>query len=172
MKSTILKFQKTKKLAILFVFLSVLVSCSKDDDKDEEPVDEEPAPTTLVGQDGNPRFNLVFTNEAIVDLDLYVKAPNGTIVYYANPSGAGGTLDVDCLCNSCPQGPNENIFWQTGQAPAGQYEYWVKYFGSCGGTTNQSSNFTIRTIRNGVVLETKTGTLSSGESQRFIHVQQ
>ena len=94
-----------------FALLSA-IGCNKDDDE-VTPVEE--TPTTLVGQDGNPRFNLVFTNPENVDLDLYVKAPNGTIVYYGNPSGAGGTLDVDCLCGDCPQGPNENIFGNQGK---------------------------------------------------------
>lgn len=161
--------KKIKQLLFLSIAFFGFIACDKDDEETTPPVVE--APTTLVGQDGNPRFNLVFTNPENVDLDLYVKAPNGTIVYYGNPSGAGGTLDVDCLCGDCPQGPNENIFWQSGQAPTGQYEYWVDYFGSCG-SSNASSTFTLRTIRNGVVLATKTGTLTSGQSTVFTHNQQ
>lgn len=175
MKTKLLNLAKSKvktTLTFLVVFLSmsmVLFSCIKDDEEDEIiPSETE----NLVGQEGNPRFNLVFTNQQNVDLDLYVKAPNGTIVSYLNPSAAGGTLDVDCLCNGCPQGPNENIFWQSGTAPTGTYQYWVKYYGSCGGTTGQSSSYTLKVTRNGQILATKTGTLSSGQqSVTFSHVQ-
>jgi uncharacterized protein YfaP (DUF2135 family) len=158
------KISTMKRLILALVVLPLIfmsVSCSKDDKK-EEPV--------LVGQDGNPRFNLVFNNHENVDLDLHVKTPAGTVIYYGNPSAEGGTLDVDCLCSSCPQGPNENIFWDNGTAPAGTYEYWVNYYGSCG-TSGSSSDFTVRVIRNGTVLVTRTGTLTSGTSTVWTHVQ-
>lgn len=138
------------------------ISCSSDDDSGSE--DE------LVGEPGNPRFNLQFTNPDNVDLDLYVRTPSGTIIYYANPSAEGGTLDVDCLCGACPQGPNENIFWENGTAPSGTYEYWVEYFGSCSGGT-PSSDFTLRVVRNSTVITTRTGTLTSGSSSVWTHDQ-
>jgi uncharacterized protein YfaP (DUF2135 family) len=77
----------------------------------------------IQGAPGNPRFNLQFTNEANVDLDLYVETPNGSILYYRNQTGQGGTLDVDCLCSDCPTGPNENTFWVDGRPPAGFYKF-------------------------------------------------
>jgi len=153
-----------KKLLLLVFGLTLVVSCSKKDDpvRDEEEI--------LVGQDGNPRFNLQFTNEENVDLDLYVKTPNGNIISYSNTFADGGQLDVDCLCSVCPQGPSENIFWENGTAPTGQYEYWVDYYDSCSGAT-ASSDFIIRVTRNGTVLETKTGTLNSGQSTTWVHSQ-
>ena len=85
---------------------------------------------TLVGESGNPRFNLIFTNEESVDLDLHVIDPQGVELYYSNESSpSGGEFDVDCLCGDCPQGPNENIYWPLdGSAPKGKYEYWIEYF--------------------------------------------
>ena len=156
---------KKLKLVVLSSLLVFVSACSKSDDSPNNNDD------VLVGQDGNPRFNLVFTNPENVDLDLYVKAPDGTVINYSNRTGAGGTLDVDCLCGSCSQGPNENIYWEAGSAPSGTYEYWVEYYNDCGSGGNDSSSFTIRTIRNGSVLQTKTGTLSSGQSQVYTHVQ-
>lgn len=114
----------------------------------------------LVGQDGDPRFNLQFTNPENVDLDLYVKTPSGAIIYFENPTADLGNLDVDCVCDDCPKGPNENIFWKVGDAKPGTYEYWVEYYDNCG-ISGSSSNFTLRVIRNGVILETKTGVLNS-----------
>lgn len=141
-------------LAMLLTF--TFNSCSGDDDSgnDGETMDE------LVGQDGNPRFNLQFTNSENVDLDLYVQTPSGAILYYGNQTADAGTLDVDCLCGDCPQGPNENIYWENGTAPSGTYKFWVDYFGACE-QDGASSNFTLRVVRNGVVLQTKTGTMNT-----------
>lgn len=143
-------------LVVLLPFVVTLNSCSKSDDSGSE---EEEETEELVGQDGNPRFNLQFTNPDNVDLDLYVQTPSGNIIYYGNPTADQGTLDVDCLCGLCSQGPNENIFWENGTAPEGTYKYWVEYYGDCG-DTGASSSFTLRVIRNGSVLATKTGTLN------------
>ncbi len=149
---------KTIYLSIMVIlsFTLLLSSCSKD--KNNEP--DEPV---LVGMDGNPRFNLQFTNPDNVDLDLYVKTPSGAIIYYSNPEADSGTLDVDCLCADCPQGPNENIYWTSGSAPSGTYEYWVNYYDYCAAEGAQSS-FTLRVIQNGVVKVTKTGTMSIVDS--------
>ncbi len=116
----------------------------------------------LVGNPGNPRFNLQFTNEVNVDLDLYVKDPNGEIIYYGNKRArkSPGQLDVDCLCSSCPQGPNENIFWPlTGQSPQGKYEFWVNYYRACGSI--QPSSYTVR-VTNDVRPATSRVFVSSG----------
>jgi len=141
--------------AMLLLLTATLNSCSKNDDsKDKGAKAEE-----LVGQDGNPRFNLQFTNPENVDLDLYVQTPSGAVIFYGNLSEDAGTLDVDCLCQDCPQGPNENIFWENGTAPSGTYKFWVDYFGTCS-EDGVSSNFTLRVVGNGVVLQKRTGTLS------------
>jgi uncharacterized protein YfaP (DUF2135 family) len=100
-----------------------------------------------------------------------LQTPNGNVIYYANPTGQGGTLDVDCMCDSCPQGANENIYWENGTAPSGTYRYWVEYYSSCG-MSSASSNFTVRVMKNSQVIATKTGTLSSGESEVWTHVQE
>jgi len=154
-----------KFLMITMALCTIFLGCSEDDDTDAD------SGLNLAGQAGNPRFNLQFTNSDNVDLDLYVRTPNGTIIYYGNPSAQGGNLDVDCLCGGCPQGPNENIYWLSGSAPSGDFEYWVDYFGSCG-NSSASSNFTLRVMRNNEVLVTRTGTLSSGQSQVWVHTQE
>lgn len=114
---------------------------------------------TLSGNPGNPRFNLQFTNGNNVDLDIHVRTPNNTEIYFASPSGQGGRLDVDCICGSCGATGNENIFWTDGTAPAGTYKVWVYYYGNCGATA--SSTYTLRVMQNSTVVATYTGTLSS-----------
>ncbi|MGB5944260.1 MAG: hypothetical protein WBG71_15350 [Leeuwenhoekiella sp.] len=144
---------------LYYLLLAVLtISCSGNDDALAEDPEE-----VLVGQDGNPRFNLQFTNSENVDLDLYVRTPSGEVIYFNNPTADKGELDVDCECISCPQGPNENIYWENGTAPSGEYQFWVEHFESCGGG-DAASQFTLRVIRNGRVMDTKTGNLSSGSS--------
>ena len=118
--------------------------------------EEQAAPAVqLAGTPGNPRFNLQFTNQANVDLDLYVKTPNGTIIYYGRKSSQGGVLDVDCLCGNCPNGPNENIYWVPGTAPSGTYQFWVEYYGRCSGAASSAtSDFTLRVVNNSTVVDT------------------
>lgn len=149
---------------IIIVLLSALVSLSScgilgsDDDDDDGDI---------VGSLGYPQFNLTYDNEERADLDLYVRDPNGEIIFFGNTSSAsGGQLDIDCMCSRCPDGPNENIFWKSGAALTGTYEYWVDYFGSCGGSAT-SSNYTIRVMRDGQILETKTGSLDSGQTEEW-----
>jgi len=118
----------------------------------------------LDGQNGDPRFNLQFSNSGNVDLDLYVQTPNGSIISYSNTTAQGGTHDVDCACgNDCDQ---ENVFWDNG--PSGVYTFWVDYYGDCG-SGSTSSNFTIKVMNNNNVVMTKTGTLNSGESTHWTY---
>lgn len=124
------------------------------------PVPDDSVPSNeIVGHIGNPQFNLQFSNGTAVDLDLYVQTPNGSVISYLNPASQGGQLDVDCLCGNCPNGPNENIYWEVGTAPSGTYKYWVQYYDSCDGS-DISSNFTLRLINNGSIVQTYSGTLS------------
>lgn len=150
-----------KSYILGLVALVMLGAC----EPDPEPIVEE-----LAGNPGDPRFNLQFSNSTEVDLDLYVQAPNGQIIYWGSSFGAGGSLDVDCLCGICPGGGNENIYWEPGQAPSGTYKYWVEYFESCNGGPS-SSTFTLRVLKNNQVVATQSGTLSGGKSQVWTHVQ-
>lgn len=153
MKKSIFKNITVVAIAILTIFSAA--SCKK---KDNTP--------TLAGTPGNPRFNLQFDNESNVDLDLHVLTPNGIEINYLNPQDDGGTLDVDCKCSVCSNGPNENIFWpDNGSAPKGTYKVWVKYFKFCGSDDQVKSNFTLRIVKNNEVLKTYTGTLTNTNSE-------
>lgn len=160
----------------LFYYLSIfalpflVMACDKDDDEPEDEVNEV---EQLIGNPGNPRFNLQFTNKENVDLDLYVKTPSGKIISYQNISADNGKLDVDCLCDDCPQGPNENIYWEEGTAPKGQYEFWVEYYENCGTSGSKNSDFTVRLVKNNEVIRKYTGTLTSNgqQSAHWVHTQ-
>jgi hypothetical protein len=124
-----------------------------------------PAAECLAGQDGDPRFSLKFDQP--VDFDLHVKDPAGEEVYFSHrTSASGGKLDQDCIGRP----GYENIYWESGSAPSGTYEYWVKFY-SAGSAS--SSNYTLTVTRNGNVLSTQTGSLATvkGESPHYTHVQ-
>jgi len=129
----------------------------------------------LVGGDGQLRFNLVFTNEEFVDLDLHVITPNGDEIYYAAvEDSTGGKLDVDCYCGECPNGPNENVFWpyEVVTAPSGEYEVFVEYFGPCDllDFDFPESSYTLRVLEGGETIQTYEGTLGDmGERQTYSH---
>ncbi len=107
------------------------------------------------------------------DLDLYVKEPNGTIIYYNNkgPTSTGGRLDVDCNAGCDPadmcSSPIENVFWPTGGAPAGTYEFWVDWYQTCSGPT--PTNFTLTVFVNGAVAQTYSGSLNGTDSQHYTY---
>ena len=123
---------------------------------------------TLSGNPGNPRFNLQFSNGSNVDLDLHVRTPNNTEIYFANTSGQNGSLDVDCICGSCGTTGNENIFWTDGSAPSGTYKAWVYYYGDCGSST-ATSTYTLRVMQNSTVVATYTGTLSASNRTSAVY---
>lgn len=88
---------------------------------------------------GDPQFTLLW--DTPVDLDLHVIEPGGKEIYWEDPKGRhGGELDVD---NTKGYGP-ENIYWLhedestgervKGMGPAGEYRWFVVYWGGFGGT--------------------------------------
>lgn len=124
----------------------------------------DPNSDCFVGQSGDPRFNLIFTGN--VDFDLHVKDPLGEEISYLNTvSESGGLLDVDCI--ACDHG-TENIYWISGTAPSGQYEYWVHFYGAGMDTI---SDYELNIVRNGQILETKTGnmTVIDSETQHWFY---
>lgn len=127
---------------------------------------QETSLTNLVGQDGQIRFNLQFDNADAVDLDLHVVTPNLEEIFYSTPQDStGGSLDVDCQCESCPNGGNENIFWPYGAAapPSGVYTVAVNYYGACDLGSGATSAYTLRVLEGGAEVHVESGTLGDGE---------
>ncbi|NWF99553.1 MAG: hypothetical protein HXY19_01215 [Thermoanaerobaculaceae bacterium] len=129
-----------------------------------------PTPSPTPGT-GSLAFRLTWNGTN--DLDLYVKEPNGTTIYYNNrgPTSTGGRLDVDCNAGCDParmcSTPIENIFWPTGGAPAGTYEFWVDWYKTCSGPT--PTNFTLTVYVNGAVAQTYSGSLNGADSQHYTY---
>ena len=80
--------------------------------------------------------------------------------------------DVDCLCGDCPQGANENVFWSyNGVAPEGTYEVSVVYYAPCDFFETPSSDYTLRVLESGAVINTYTGSLSHiDDTDSYTHV--
>jgi hypothetical protein len=124
------------------------------------------------GQTGDVSFRLTWDGPQ--DLDLYVKEPDGTIIYFGNkgPTATQGQLDVDSNvgCSVRDESPTENVFWPVGQAPTGTYEFWAQRWSDCGGTSTPS--YTLRVFRGETVVPPPyTGTMpESGETQHYFYV--
>lgn len=60
------------------------------------------------------------------DIDLHVATPSGEVIYYENPVGAGGELDVDMQVSEFVEHPVENIFFTTPER--GEYVVYIDMY--------------------------------------------
>lgn len=99
---------------------------------------------------------VTLTWDTAVDLDLWVTDPDGEKIYYGNDQSAtGGRLDRDDVEGFGP----ENIFWESGMAPTGEYKVEVDYYS--GGLL---TNYTVLVQAFGNV-KTFTGQISPDETK-------
>ena len=121
------------------------------------------------GQTGDVSFRLTWSGPQ--DLDIYVKEPNGNLIYWGEQtSSTGGQLDVDsnAACGSVSASPTENVFWPEGSAPHGTYEFWAVRYDSCGATDMPA--FTIQVFEGNSVVRTINGVMpAGGESAHYTH---
>lgn len=102
------------------------------------------------------------------DVDLYVREPNGEVIYYGNStSSTGGQLDVDANagCSGPDPDPTENIFWPEGMAPAGTYQFWADLWSPCG--ASETPAVTLYVIRAGVIDRTINTSISGGQTATY-----
>jgi len=91
-------------------------------------------PTLIHVGSGDLQVSLAFRPSQ--DLDLHLVEPTGDEIYYGNlTSPAGGRLDLDSnpACNQDHKN-NENITYDTGEPPEGEYVVRVDFWESCDGT--------------------------------------
>jgi uncharacterized protein DUF6777 len=108
---------------------------------------------------GDVQVTLLWNSGA--DLDLHVTDPQGSEIYFGQPtSPSGGQIDHDDTAGCGTRGTHvENIFWPEGTAPSGSYEAFVSNFTGCG----EASTFDLRVTVAGNVVYQDGGTLSEGE---------
>ena len=92
------------------------------------------------------------------DVDISLIEPDGTEIFFAAPqSPSGGMLDLDsnpaCFIDGVN---NENITYEDGTPPSGEYSVSVDYFSDCG--VLEPTSFVV-TVRIGDSVETFSGTL-------------
>ena len=102
--------------------------------------------------------NVVLSWDTDDDLDLHVTCPDGQKIYFANKSACGGTLDVDrnAGAGSIVERPVENIVWDAGKAPAGNYLVEVVRF-AARSSEEAPTPFVIELKINGETVETRHG---------------
>jgi hypothetical protein len=119
-------------------------------------------PDVTVGE-GDVQVTLLWQGPA--DLDLRVTDPTGFTVSFASSTApSGGQLDVDANASCGPPGSDthvENVFWPVGAAPPGSYSAEVNLFALCG---VGSASYQLTVLVDGRVVESRTGTLTSGSS--------
>src|SRR5205823_10621394 len=71
-----------------------------------------PPPTDVTERGGTiGAVNVILRWQSADDLDLHVRCPDGSEIYYNQRTNCGGTLDVDANVSSVIASPVENIFW-------------------------------------------------------------
>jgi hypothetical protein len=99
------------------------------------------------------------------DMDLHVIDPAGDEIYYRNTSvDSGGQLDHDnipgCDAPEVGNGNAENIFWPSGDAPAGSYTVFVHEYNNCS-QVNALWTLTVRVDGRTVLSQSGYGSSSS-----------
>jgi hypothetical protein len=124
------------------------------------------------GTIGNPVFTLTWSHleaDEGPDIDMWVIDPTNAMLSTSRdgaslgPTAEGGAIDYDDQgeTGSGDGGGPERAFWPAGSAPAGVYNYGVRYYTGIG-----SADYMFRVYKEGSVSATSTGTLStSGQRQ-------
>lgn len=108
---------------------------------------------------GDLKISLTFDRET--DLDLHVVEPSEEPIFFGKRySRSGGELDLDSNAGCNVDGVNnENVYWQTGTAPAGEYKVYVHHFKPC---TKEPVKYLV-TVYNGRNVQTYEGTLTKDQ---------
>lgn len=123
-------------------------------------IDENCDGADLVVGTGDVQVTLTWNNNA--DVDLAVREPNSTLIWYGatGPTSTGGQLDIDA---NFPCGTNlvyaENIFWPLGASPSGVYEVLISRSSSCGFTATW--RLVVQVAGVGVIIDTTGSTNQS-----------
>jgi len=101
------------------------------------------------------------------DVDLHVIDPAGEEVYwFQRESASGGQLDLDSNagCNLDNKN-NENIFWNTGRAPYGDYTVRVDYWSACNlVSTGFPTQYRVTVVLDGRIESTHDGVFQPDEA--------
>ncbi len=109
-------------------------------------------------------MEVAVTWNSTADLDLEVRDPGGTSIYWENPTAGNAVYDRNVNANcvaTTSDNPTERVTWAPGPYPAGSYEIIVYYVQGC--DNNAPANLTLAVVVDGVPLDRVTGTLLPGQ---------
>ena len=143
---------------------------STDEPSTEDPSTDDPStdsddcqPGPELGT-GDVQITLRWSSSA--DLDLHVIEPDGTEIWYGDrgPTSTGGRLDVDSNVGCEEDGSVENVFWEEGHMPEGDYTIDVVGFtvDGCGG-----GDYTITAKVRGEEVLNETGSVGQDEDDDY-----
>lgn len=118
-----------------------------------------------IARTGDVQITLVWNHDS--DMDLHVIDPDGTEIYWSNPtSDSGGQLDIDKIPDEGDFGPHvENVFWPPDGAPPGMYTVFVHHFDSY---TGASGSYSLEVRIGGIVVHEEQGSIAEdAESPAF-----
>lgn len=97
-----------------------------------------------------------------VDADIWVQAPTGDLLGWANEAAAGGNLVEDEIpATPDKMGPHvERVRWESGLAPVGAYHAWAR-FETNGWGDQQNATYTLTFHSGGAVLATSGGAIGT-----------
>jgi hypothetical protein len=113
---------------------------------------------------GEGALQITLAWDNLADMDLAVETPDGEVIFYGSRFDSnGGQLDVD---SNYPCGDNtfqvENIFWDEGDAPEGEYTVYVNQYSTC---SDGNANWTLTVRAGDVIIYSTSGT--GGEFEAF-----
>jgi len=101
------------------------------------------------------------------DVDLHVVEPGGDEIFYGSRTSAtGGQLDLDsnAACNLDNKN-NENIFWNTGTGPAGEYIVRVDLWDACAtATSGANTSYRVTVVRDGTRVDAWEGVFTPDQA--------
>lgn len=118
---------------------------------------------------GSIQISLMWDNYN--DLDLHCIDPFGEEIYYNHKKSiSGGELDVDMNVSPNSLSPVENIYWENGKAPLGQYTIILDHFKNhrCGNYCKDPTKYKIR-LKVGNSIKEFSGSISASQPNRTIH---
>lgn len=120
---------------------------------------------------GTGDFQATLEWEHADDLDLSVTDPSGIEIWYSDtaPAGTEGQLDLDANapCGSDMPAPVENIYWDSGGAPPGEYTVEVTGFDLDGSDCAGDGSYTLTISVFGQEDQVYTGTVTEDSSETY-----
>jgi len=177
------KFLSRLFVCIITISLVAATGCiDSGSDDDDDPIQPaagpgegtDPGAILADGTTGNPVFTLTWShsedNEG-PDIDMWVIDPTNTMLSTSRdgaslgPTAEGGAIDYDDQgeTGSGDGGGPERAFWPEGSAPAGIYNYGVRYY-----TGSGTANYMFRVYKEGSVSATRTGTLLASDPRKLL----